>query len=242
MIQFAIIAQARSGSTSLRQLLNTHPEICCHGEVFAINNLQGFERKAPKGHPVYRSTEDLFEMREKDIGFFYNKMVMGERPGVRATGFKIIDNQIEAPRFYGLRHRMRASPTMKLIFLSRDDYLLRYRSEMIKRKRWKADEPSDLDWAAYAGWVTEHVGRWYKLQREFADFPSKNITYEALYQRKTISPAELFDFIGVSPYSVEFESSPPTATDKLFVQDFDELEERSQALTVQLEVMLRTFE
>lgn len=88
--KFCIIAQARSGSTLLRHALNSHPQICCHGEVLSRKWINGL---VPRNNlTLDRSAkpvvEKLMKGRDGDIGSFLNKHVLAiDSPCV---GFKIV--------------------------------------------------------------------------------------------------------------------------------------------------------
>lgn len=96
-VRFMIVAQARSGSTLLRELLNGQHDITCHGEVFSrvwIDRLvphPGSPRPTPdqiRAHLPARDADPLHFMTEYVMSF-----------ASAAVGFKIIYDDFIDDRF-----------------------------------------------------------------------------------------------------------------------------------------------
>lgn len=86
--RFMILAQARSGSTFLREALNLQPEIVCHGEVFSRVWISRLE---PAAGDIPASADDIRRImpeRDADPLRFLDQRVF-VFPG-QSTGFKII--------------------------------------------------------------------------------------------------------------------------------------------------------
>jgi len=60
--RFIILCAARTGSTMLRHLLNSHPDACCHGEVMGIR-MRSFVGIKPTGSPLLKKFEQLLAAR-----------------------------------------------------------------------------------------------------------------------------------------------------------------------------------
>ncbi|MDO5642260.1 MAG: hypothetical protein Q4G26_07735 [Paracoccus sp. (in: a-proteobacteria)] len=96
--RFMIVAQARSGSTFLRELLNAQPDITCHGEVFSRAWIDRLCHRP--GQPA-TSAEDiraLLPARDADPLAFMASHVMAFDSA--AVGFKIISEDLIDPRFW----------------------------------------------------------------------------------------------------------------------------------------------
>ena len=127
MEKFVLIAQARSGSTLLRQSLQAHPDIICHGEVLSRKWINGL---VPLRNPgVDRSprgvVELLMETRDNDIAGFLETNIYAF--DAQAVGFKIVyedlfmsersDDIVSYIQSTGLRvfHLIRGNPLAGLV-------------------------------------------------------------------------------------------------------------------------------
>ena len=88
--KFCIIAQARSGSTLLRHALNSHPQICCHGEVLSRKWINGLIPKDDLSAEKSRKpiVEKLLEHRNSDISAFLDHNIYSLH--APCVGFKIV--------------------------------------------------------------------------------------------------------------------------------------------------------
>lgn len=86
--RFMIVAQARSGSTFLRETLNAQPDVTCHGEILSrawINKLVPAHDSKPR---TREQTADMQTARDDDpIGFLQTHVL--DFPA-QTVGFKII--------------------------------------------------------------------------------------------------------------------------------------------------------
>src|SRR5262250_573283 len=83
--RFIVLCAARTGSTMLRHMLNSHPDVRCHGEVMtgSLDALSGDDRD-----PDPSVTRALVDRRERDPQDFLEEVVLDPGPA-RAVGFKI---------------------------------------------------------------------------------------------------------------------------------------------------------
>jgi hypothetical protein len=90
-VRFAVIGDARTGSTMLVHGLNDHPEIVCFREVF--NFLQDFVDYHVEGYDPRVGSE--LQLRQEDPSRFLRDCIFNEQPaGTRAVGFKILYRHI----------------------------------------------------------------------------------------------------------------------------------------------------
>ncbi|WGR61789.1 hypothetical protein E3U26_13500 (plasmid) [Paracoccus ferrooxidans] len=85
--KFAVISDARSGTSLLTATLNSHPEVVCHGEIFH-KSPKDFHIKVPKEEV---NPEDLLSLRENDTEKFVE--LVYNRPGAKSVGFKMWRSQ-----------------------------------------------------------------------------------------------------------------------------------------------------
>lgn len=123
-MNFIIVCPARSGSTMLRKLLNKHPQICCHGEVFGQNRVLGYSQ-----HTGIKLTPDeALKIREQDyVGFVEQYVFQGPR---QACGFKLLYPQLFSFQFVPVLNKFLGNTELRVVHLWRRNLLARYISEV----------------------------------------------------------------------------------------------------------------
>jgi hypothetical protein len=121
-VRFLIVAAGRTGSTRLRLLLDAHPMVRCHGEVYGENlsTLTG---------AVGLTREALLSERAEDPSAFLAHRVFAPC-GARAVGFKILYNQLETD-WPGLLETVVADRGVHIIHLIRRNGIKRFLSEYV---------------------------------------------------------------------------------------------------------------
>ena len=139
--RFMIIAQARSGSTFLREVLNAQPDITCHGEVFSriwIDRLHPRPDIAPLDADQIRA---LLPLRDADPLAFMAEHIMAF-PG-SATGFKIIYDDFIDARFRDKLTAHALENDFEIIHLRRNNHLAAFvsRARMTRFGIGHSDRP-----------------------------------------------------------------------------------------------------
>lgn len=118
--RFVIITAGRTGSTRLRLLLDSHPGIRCHGEVFG-------ENLSTLAAPGSKAFEEAQAERAAGPAHFMQSRVFdaGEN---RAVGFKVLYEQL-LERWPGLFEALAADRTIRIVHLVRRNGLKRFMSE-----------------------------------------------------------------------------------------------------------------
>src|SRR5262245_66621142 len=83
--RFIILCAARTGSTMLRHMLNSHPDVRCHGEVMTG---RGLDSLASARDGDASATRALLNRRASDPQGFLEEVVL-DPGGAKAVGFKI---------------------------------------------------------------------------------------------------------------------------------------------------------
>ena len=96
--RFMIVAQARSGSTLLREALNAEPDIVCHGETFSRVWIDRIVPRPGEEAPTPDEIRAMLPGRDTDPLQFMAERVM-PFPG-KVTGFKIIYDDFIDPVSY----------------------------------------------------------------------------------------------------------------------------------------------
>ncbi len=118
--RFVIVTAGRTGSTRLRLLLDSHPRIRCHGELFGAN----LTTLAAAGSPAH---DGMVAERESDPVAFLRRRAF-EPAGAAAVGLKILYRQLMG-QWPGLLDHLQADSTIKIIHLVRRNGVKRFLSE-----------------------------------------------------------------------------------------------------------------
>ena len=127
--KFVILTHARSGSSLMVQLLKSHPEILCFGELFVNKrigfNQEGFDQNQP----------ELLALRnEQPIRFLKEYVFAGWSDDHQAVGFKLFPDQMDNGAFKLLWEWLEANKDVKIIHLNRNNQLATYASLLKARK------------------------------------------------------------------------------------------------------------
>ena len=126
--RFIITCAARTGSTMLRYLLDGHPEICCHGEVFVRKGLLRFIFKNRRSFGLSSGYKELQQAyQQKPLEDFLSKDLLNiTHNAQQAVGFKFKTD--EYFDFEHLRSWKLLNPNnrMHVYDYQKDQYLLNF--------------------------------------------------------------------------------------------------------------------
>ena len=117
--RFCILTTGRTGSTRLRLLLDSHPLVRCHGELFGEN----LSTLAAPGSDAHQA---LLAERAADPAAFLARAF--EPGGARAAGFKLLYGQL-LNRWPGLLDLLQADRSVRIVHLVRRNGIKRFLSE-----------------------------------------------------------------------------------------------------------------
>ena len=143
--RFMIVAQARSGSTFLREALNDQPDITCHGEVFSRVWIDRLVTRPGMLPPTSSQTRAMLPRRDADPLAFMAEQIMAFP--TRATGFKIVYDDFIDDRFHEPLTRFGRDKGVKVIHLRRLNPLaaLVSRTRMFRFGLSHSDKPRRTD-------------------------------------------------------------------------------------------------
>jgi hypothetical protein len=143
-VRFAVIGDARTGSTMLVHGLDDHPQIVCFREVF--NFMQDFVDYHVKGYDPHIASQ--LALRQDDPQRFLRECIFTPHPeGTKAVGFKILyRHTIGNP---ALEPLLAADIGLRIIHIKRRNRLRALVSTII----------------------AEHTGQWWELDREPLPIP-----------------------------------------------------------------------
>ncbi|MEM9388292.1 MAG: sulfotransferase [Pseudomonadota bacterium] len=92
-LRFVVVGTQRSGTTYLRQCLDSHPQVDCRGELFARSYGKS------DGYHAYRSSSALRQLghyawRGAQVASFMNATLGRAEMGVEAIGFKLMRSHV----------------------------------------------------------------------------------------------------------------------------------------------------
>src|SRR5262249_13206039 len=146
-VRFVIIAAPRTGSNMLCSMLNSHPHILCHHELF---NPEGIHLALDhrNGEIAVGSLQD----RDRDPGGFLER-IWAHCCGAHAIGFKVNRGQSE-----NVFRRLLTDPAIRKIVLIRRNRVETFLSETIAQDtgRWESYEFSARSTAVARATVEKH--------------------------------------------------------------------------------------
>lgn len=92
-VRFVVVGTQRSGTTYLRQCLDSHPQVLCRGELFALSYGKG------DGYHAYRRSSALrrlghYAWRSAQVSHFMDATLGDGEVGVDAIGFKLMRSHV----------------------------------------------------------------------------------------------------------------------------------------------------
>jgi LPS sulfotransferase NodH len=203
--RFIILCAARTGSTMLRHLLNSHPDACCHGEVMGIR-MRSFVGIKPTGSPLLKKFEQLLAA---DPVAFMREFVLF--PGdMKSVGFKILYNQLALPQSADVLAALREDAVLRIIHLKRANRLKRLVSHIAAVRVYginlilnEADKPTPRRFAVSAEECLEDFQLNEAHEKQFADMfadhPLHEATYEDIVAPDSPAREEIQRFLGLEP-------------------------------------------
>jgi hypothetical protein len=224
--RFCIVTTGRTGSTRLRLLLDSHPRILCHGELFG-ENLTTLAAAESEMHRL------LVAERAADPAAFLTRRAFAAADA-GAVGFKILYGQL-LTRWPGLLEALRSDRDVRIIHLVRRNGIKRFLSEyfvgtVTHRHLCRQDEtppavaPVTIPVATLLADL-EQVGRHVALIRDlFRDHPCHEVAYEDSLDDNGPAMQGVQAFLGVppAPLSVPIRKILPDDPRRL-IANFDEV-------------------
>jgi LPS sulfotransferase NodH len=189
---FTVVTHPRTGSTWLCDVLDTHPAIRCHSEVFHPHAVYYSKRSTAAG----TLGTDLAE-RDADPHGFASRL-FAHHEGRAAVGFKVMAGH--APQL--VADLLRESRIRKLV-LRRENRIRVYVSEQRAAtvNAWRGVNYDGLKIHVDPGTLVayaDHYDVYFDwVERSVADQPALHLTYESLFRPETVAAA--LEFLGVEP-------------------------------------------
>jgi len=239
-VRFAIVAAPRTGSNMLCTMLNAHPEILCHHEIF---NPAGIHYALDHRDGRF----DLGSIAERDrypVDFL--RRVFGHRCGRNAVGFKVNLGQNEIAF-----HDLLTDVNIRKIILRRRNRVKTFVSELIAEQtgQWESYEFSDFSRPSPAVEVDSNRLREYLAATDNYYRGIENLLHSTNQQvlqvayedlRSVREQRRILSFLGVStsvPALIPVTRKRNQADLRSLVSNFDELRSalKNEELIAQLE-------
>lgn len=223
MTRFVILCFGRTGSNWLCQLLNSHPSILCHGELFNPARCGWIGGQAANAALAGAWTETR---RDEDPGGFIES-VFADHRGHESVGFKLLN--WHQPRL--LRDLVR-EPGVRKVVLRRENrvraFVSRTRAELTG---WYTHRPYDrLRVALEPEELLAYADRYDRFYADVRDqtvgSPALFVSYEHLGEPATHST--MVEFLGVRPSGLPLSATlrrQSSGSLRAAIANFDELTE-----------------
>ena len=207
--RFAIVGLKRTGSSYLVNLLGSHPQIHCCGEIFNRDGVNLRWPKAMGGRPAGREIEsELKELRARDPQTFLAR-VLAIDFGRPVQGFKIFHKHNRP-----MLERILDDPDIAKIVHRRENGLARYASALAARAAGDsgrhAQKPLvEFDAAGFAAFHREHATFFDETERRLgAAGQSFHVSrYEELNIPSRLTA--MLEFLRVAPELPPLQEPPP---------------------------------
>ena len=201
--KFMISCTARSGSSMLSTLLNSHPRVLCHGEVLAAPH-----ESAGPYHDLRSQGADVDDWlreyrQERPEAFLYD--VCFNPAGHQSVGFKFKLEESLTSSYKSFRELLAADKDIKIIHLQRKNILDKYVSLQMTRQsgvfsiRSSSQRPDlrpfTIDIADFIAYVRKDRQRYETAFEMFRDHPCLHLTYEELCESRPAALGKVQDFL-----------------------------------------------
>ncbi|MFV2064623.1 MAG: hypothetical protein ACC726_14105 [Chloroflexota bacterium] len=207
--KFIISCAARTGSTMLQLMLDSHPDIVCHGETIdrgkvglLVGRYTRIRYRQPESDPVL-----LERMTKRPESFLYD--VLFDSQGHQAVGFKFkTDEALSGQAPWRDYHELIVRDAdIKVIRLKRRNLLEQLISHEAVRKtgvtllRGDATAPAidaiTIEPERAVSYIRDVLDRERRADEAYAEHRQLHVTYEGLVEDGEASQAEILRFIGV---------------------------------------------
>jgi hypothetical protein len=228
--KFIVLSAARTGSTMLRQLLDSHPEVCCFGEIMAA---AAAPDRWDSATPIRRGLRERY--RQGPLQFLRE---LGSYPAeCKAVGFKIKYEELVRADYAWLLAWLKDHREVRVIHHRRENRLKRLISEITATKvhgvfnvQSERDLPPPTRVSLTVGECLDDFARTERreisFRDSFRDHPTLETTYEAVEGNRDGVGERLADFLGVAPARLTTPTLKINPDDvRLVLENYEELAE-----------------
>ncbi len=243
MVKFVITGAARSGSTMLRYLLDSHTQIACHGEIFRRRMKWGFIPSHSIGlfsskfdNAAIESEKLAQQWANSDIKLFFDQHIFCARPKIHAYGLKFKTDEYFDPFFSKVSLILRQDIDIKVIHLQRRDLLAQYISHVMVQKGHhptvsfgKHSSSShirlNLDVKKMSAHLMDILRREEKMGEAFCEHETLYVWYENLVDKLSEELERIVEFLHVDQQVLH------SKTEKLIADHYNLIENKAEVLS-----------
>ncbi len=210
-MKFVIICAARSGSTMLRYLLDSHPDIICHGEVLVGDGLQGL---SSKWNLDQEAKIELKEMkRESPVDFFHQLFNSSQ---FETIGLKYKTDEYFDAKYAGFTEQIESGTSIAVIHLRRKNILAQYIShqrilsrgapmlELDSKNSWAntltakwRNRPFKINKSQVTSYAIDVMNRDEQVAQRLPEHRVHNVWYEDIVTPHSKAMKDLLEFLKV---------------------------------------------
>jgi LPS sulfotransferase NodH len=207
--KFLISCAARTGSTMLVQLLRSHPQVVCHGEVFRSDSISALDGRY-HGLPAEELGGRLLPYRVQQPAAFLYDVIFDRQTGL-AAGFKFkTDEQFLRP-WADIAQLVARDRDIKIIRLRRRDLLAQYVSHEVVLRQGVATtlkvgeappqvRPFRVDPKTIVAYLDDVARRDRLADEAYSNHRQLQVAYEDLLDDANPARADLLSFLGVTAH------------------------------------------
>lgn len=209
--KFLITCAPRTGSTMLRMMLNSHPDIVCHGEVITVKGKPNLGKYADT---LAKTDEELAQLMAEDATRFLYDYVWGD-PNCSAIGCKIKYRQLEE-QFPDLFKAVLTDKNIKIVHLKRRNLLKRYVSNRLAGsqktptvilERGHQDDNAQQKIVIHVKKCIQDIEAIKQSEIDFANYFAEHPVFDVYYEDLTLSDGQELNklqvFLGVKPLAIQ---------------------------------------
>ena len=212
--RFMVLADSRTGSTWLMDLLRSHPNVVAYDEVFHGVSVYGSRESG-----VASSEVGPVGRREADPASFLEQAVFAPKDGsTGAVGFKVFYRHL-IRRSHRLRlpRALKSATGLRVVSLARRDMLAMLVSRTLAWGQQAGQDRVRISPAHCLAFFVAYDGQRHFWERYFGGHPLIRVDYEDLVAQPGPSLAPVLEHLGLEPHELRSEITraerdPPTRT------------------------------
>lgn len=224
----------------LVHLLRSHPNIVCHGEVFALNALGHIHGKyAQMRRQDPKAETELLALAQKDPKSFLTEVVFDPQDH-KAVGFKYKTDEAFNRKLSHIRDLIAADPDVKIIYLVRRNILDQYISHHVVLKKTgitllkeQEDRPEIKPFAINIRkcikYANDVMSRHHDITEHYNNHKNITVFYEDLVAKNETTFDNLQDFLGVERTNLSTPTKKIIESSKNLVTNYEEAEAKLTA-------------
>lgn len=238
---FIIVSSPPSGSTMLRKLLHSPPQICCHGELFGPRRVLGHEEAGLPGHLVAEPDQQsaLLDVRTADPLEFV-RMILAAGATFEAIGFKMLNDHVVDQQFHAAVEWLAGLTDLRVVYMRRRNILRQHVSRLRLRETARRGELAEavrtgeppvidpslavrVDGDEVLAEAARQRALTSQIRHRFGSSRSMDIVYEDFAAAPLTIGRAVLDFLAVPRFQLEL-ATPRNEYDlRIVIENYEEI-------------------